>query len=183
MFISFKYVGPTLLVAHFVVNNFCVIKINGTSMMPCLNHGDILLGFKSSNYRVGDVVMLEAPNGRLQVKRIVSLKHVLTDPNSVFGSQAIILNKGMVWVEGDSNSSSLDSNHYGPIPSSTIVAKVYARLWPYSPVLHTQSQRYIYRSTHSLLKVYHQYPWWYYYDHISLSNSANISIPESNSSL
>lgn len=114
---------------------------------------------KERQWQVGDVVVFKDPKGNHACKRIIGVEGDKVDKlgeyvhlfqNEVdlgirkvpmdFGNwedaldaeeeTAIIVPKGMVWVEGDNPLYSIDSRHYGPISMDSIVGKVVYRIWP-----------------------------------------------------
>ena len=131
------FVVPTTIMFNDLVASFAFVK--GRSMEPTLNPSGstediVLLDRMSANLkslRRGDVVVLDSPTHRNQfiVKRLVGLpgdwvktrdgdlKHVPT---------------GNVWIEGDNNAFSCDSETYGPLPLTMIKAKVSRVVWPLS---------------------------------------------------
>ncbi|KAI9807423.1 MAG: hypothetical protein M1833_000168 [Piccolia ochrophora] len=66
------------------------------------------------------------------VKRIVAVEGdtVRTRPPYPFPTAEVPV--GCVWVEGDDRSRSIDSNDYGPIAISLIVAQITHVVWPWS---------------------------------------------------
>ena len=162
------FLGPSLLVGLYIKDNFQIVQVNGISMHPTIDHGDVLLGYKSSEYKVGDVILLQSPtNGSLQIKRLISRNKVVLDPNSKFCKisthHGIILPQGKLWVEGDFNSHSLDSNHYGPIPESCIVAKMTYNLFKRKAITSEMPIRYQYRLS-KFKDLFIQHPWYFFYN-------------------
>ena len=178
-----KVTGPILLVGSYVHDTVHIIKVNGISMSPNINHGDILFGYTTNSYSVGDVLLISSPlDGNLQVKRLISKSRVVMDPNSKFATNAItgiILQDGKLWVEGDYNSHSIDSNNYGPLPSSSVVAKIYYK-WPFAPIQSMLPERYKYR-LNQFNGLFVKYPW-YHYSNIMAHTRSNQSIPVQNRS-
>lgn len=83
-----------------------VRRVSGNSMLPTLQSGRIVLGYRWF-YRLkpGDVVILRH-NGLEKIKRIVAVN-----------SQGIS-------VQGDNRKESTDSRHFGAVPKSTVIAKL-----------------------------------------------------------
>eukprot|EP00250_Pteridium_aquilinum_P015537 c22638_g1_i2 orf=850-1335(-) len=113
----------------------------GPSMFPTLNAtGDVLflerLSTRFQRVKSGDVVMACSPeNPRLIVcKRVLALEGdsitVLPAPNSEDDLKRVLVPKGHVWLQGDNESKSRDSRHYGPVPYALLQGKVFLRIWP-----------------------------------------------------
>jgi signal peptidase I len=98
---------------------FEIVRVSGNSMLPAYADGDrILIKYRSSDLQpvhVGEVVMIER-EGELMIKRITRYE---------IGSHTGI---GMITVEGDNKEESIDSRHWGAIPSRFVKAKVLFRL-------------------------------------------------------
>eukprot|EP00834_Sanchytrium_tribonematis_P006502 NODE_484_length_6933_cov_0.508341.p6 type:complete len:173 gc:universal NODE_484_length_6933_cov_0.508341:3637-4155(+) len=162
------YVGPILLFSFYCKENFHFVKVQGMSMHPNIDHGDYLLGYKCNIEYLenGDVILLRSPqNGTLQVKRLVSKKLVIPDPDSKFyvgPGEGLLLPKGTVWVEGDFNRTSQDSNYYGPLVSSAILGKLVYKVNKFEK-LKKQNERYSKRLTLFSGK-FIEHPWWWYYN-------------------
>ncbi len=98
---------------------FEIVRVAGNSMLPAYADGDrILIKFRSSDLQpvhVGEVVMIER-EGELMIKRITRYE---------IGSHTGV---GMISVEGDNKEESIDSRHWGAIPSRFVKAKVLKKL-------------------------------------------------------
>lgn len=83
-------------------------------MMPGLRPGDRLLVRATRRVAAGDVVVVSDPEQpcRLVVKRV----------SAVDGD--------LVTVLGDNAAASRDSRHFGPLPRSAVVGKVWWRYYP-----------------------------------------------------
>lgn len=117
------------------------------------------LSYKLHDVHRGDIVVFEAPPGEGSpsikdfVKRVVGLPgdevdvhdgHVYIDgeqlpenylPEGTIttpGAQELPMEvpAGSVFVMGDNRSDSRDSREFGPIPESSVVGRVFVRLWP-----------------------------------------------------
>jgi nickel-type superoxide dismutase maturation protease len=94
-------------------------EVVGESMTPAFRAGDWLvadrLAYRSRAPRPGNVVLLPDPRepGRLLLKRV-----------------ACVEANGDLTVLGDNPAESTDSRHFGPVPRSSVVARVRARYWP-----------------------------------------------------
>ena len=88
-------------------------------MLPAFAAGDrVLIKYRSSDLQpihVGEVVMIER-EGELMLKRIVRYE--------IGGHTGV----GMVSVEGDNIEESIDSRHWGAVPSRFVKAKVIRKL-------------------------------------------------------
>ena len=98
---------------------FEIVRVAGNSMLPAYADGDrILIKYRSSDLQpvhVGEVVMIER-EGDLMMKRITRYE---------IGSHTGV---GMITVEGDNKEESIDSRHWGAIPSRFVKAKVLKKL-------------------------------------------------------
>lgn len=98
---------------------FEIVRVAGNSMLPAYADGDrILIKYRSSDLQpvhVGEVVMIER-EGEMMIKRITRYE---------IGSHTGV---GMISVEGDNKEESIDSRHWGAIPSRFVKAKVLKKL-------------------------------------------------------
>ena len=98
---------------------FEIVRVAGNSMLPAYADGDrILIKYRSSDLQpvhVGEVVMIER-GGELMIKRVTRYE---------IGSHTGV---GMISVEGDNKEESIDSRHWGAIPSRFVKAKVLKKL-------------------------------------------------------
>ena len=94
-------------------------KVEGNSMLPTFSPGDrVLLKLRTSDLQplhVGEVVMINREGEEL-LKRIVRYE---------IGGHT---GQGMITVEGDNKEESIDSRHWGAVPSRLVVAKVIRKL-------------------------------------------------------
>lgn len=112
------------------LDNVATIGIaNGPSMLPTINvAGDYAIIEKITfkyGLSIGDIVVLTSPvnPSRLLVKRILGL------PGDAIYRQGIesgryIVPKGKIWIEGDNQSDSLDSNAFGPVSIGLVRGRV-----------------------------------------------------------
>ncbi len=84
-------------------------RVEGSSMLPALNPGDVLLGSALIRPRVGHVVVAQV--SPLSIKRI---KRV-TDEG--------------IWIEGDNAGMSTDSRSYGYIDRKDVRAVIFMKLY------------------------------------------------------
>jgi signal peptidase I len=153
------------LVIFFVVQNFVAqpYQILGVSMEPTLENGQYVLVDKISphfsDYKRGDVVVLEPPAGYDEngsnvpfIKRVVGVGGdtvevkdgavyvngaKLYEPYVYTGEETDPLTSQSVWqvppgylfVMGDHRDESEDSRLFGPIPESTVIGRAWLRYW------------------------------------------------------
>ena len=98
---------------------FEIVQVMGNSMLPTFADGDrILIKYRTSDLQPihqGDVVMIER-EGETMLKRIVRYE---------IGGHT---GQGMVTVEGDNKEESIDSRHWGAIPSRFVKARVIRKI-------------------------------------------------------
>ena len=98
---------------------FEIVSVQGESMLPAYAPGDkVLIKYRSSDLQplhVGEVVILEREGERM-LKRIVRYEI------------GVHTGQGMVSVEGDNKEQSIDSRHWGAIPSRFVKARVIRKL-------------------------------------------------------
>jgi len=86
---------------------FSMIKVQGTSMVPCLQDGDfVFIGHWLWSVKIGDLVVVDHALYRFIVKRVIKIA-----PN------------GALWVCGE-NENSLQPEDIGWITSKQLVGKV-----------------------------------------------------------
>ena len=94
---------------------FEIVQVQGNSMLPAFAEGErVLIKYRTSDLQpihVGEVVMIER-EGELMLKRITRYE--------IGGHTGV----GMVSVEGDNKAESIDSRHWGAVPSRFVKAKV-----------------------------------------------------------
>jgi signal peptidase I len=98
---------------------FEIVRVVGNSMLPAYSSGDrILIKYRTSDLQpvhVGEVVLIER-EGELMLKRVTRYE---------IGSHTGV---GMISVEGDNKEESIDSRHWGAVPSRFVKAKVLKKL-------------------------------------------------------
>jgi inner membrane protease subunit 2 len=132
----------------FCVDNYIgtVKLVGGRSMQPTFNargkeHNDVVLlnrwSARQLAYCRGDVVVLRSPHqpDELMTKRVVGLPGDWVRPradacNGQSSSQPVVVPRGHLWVEGDNEHASKDSNSFGPIAAGIVEARVSLKLWP-----------------------------------------------------
>jgi mitochondrial inner membrane protease subunit 2 len=113
-----------------------VAVVNGDSMQPTLNpHGDgfrnrdVVLLDKTTKPDKGDIVVLRSPESvrQLVVKRLIGKDGDWVKRRS--GGLAHVPT-GKIWVEGDNEDTSVDSDRFGPVPISLLQARASHIVWP-----------------------------------------------------
>jgi signal peptidase I len=98
---------------------FEIVRVEGDSMLPAYANGDrILIKYRTSDLQpvhIGEVVLIER-EGELMLKRVTRYE---------IGSHTGV---GMISVEGDNKEESIDSRHWGAVPSRFVKAKVLKKL-------------------------------------------------------
>ena len=135
-----------------------VLQIEGTSMMPTLANGDIVLLTKTTRFEHGDLCAFTW-NNKLLVKRVIGLPgdwiEIDTDGTIYLNGdkldepyvQQMALGEcdlefpfqvpqEQYFVVGDMRESSIDSRNslIGCIPKDQIVGKVFFRVWPFKSI-------------------------------------------------
>lgn len=132
-----------------------VFRIPSGSMTPTLQVHDRVLTVKFA-YRLGepergDLAVFEAPDGEINIKRIVALggdsveirdgmlqvnRDVKREPyvdyeradSTFYGPTRVP--EGTVFMLGDNRTNSIDSRSYGPVSEDELLGEVVLRLWP-----------------------------------------------------
>ncbi len=142
-----------VLVWMFVAEPF---RVQSSSMAPTFEHGDRIivnkLAYLSGSPRIGDVVVLESPDGRgLVVKRVVAVEgqtvgledgllvvdgvaqvETYFDQETIDGVYfgPVDVPADTIFVMGDNRAESVDSREYGAVPLDAVVGRVSLRVWP-----------------------------------------------------
>ena len=119
--------------------------IDGRSMQPTLNsrgrpYTDVVVldkwNARQLNIRRGDVVVLRSPHNEYEqlAKRVVGLPGdvVKPRPNALEGDEPRPIPRGQIWVEGDNDAASNDSNSFGSVAAALVEARVRYKVWPIS---------------------------------------------------
>ena len=153
------------LVIFFVVQNFVAqpYQILQISMEPTLEPGQYVLVDKLSprisDYKRGDVIVFEPPNGYQEdgqdvpfIKRVIGVSGdpvevhdgavwvngtKLTEPyvypgqetDAITDQSSWIVPEGYLFVLGDHRQESQDSRVFGPVPKSTVIGRAWLRYW------------------------------------------------------
>jgi signal peptidase I len=143
-----------LLVRAFLLEPF---RIPSGSMAPTLEAGDQVLvdkrAYRGHVPRRGDLAVFRAPrSGEILLKRVVAVggdtvgledgvlvvdgrrppEPYVADPDAIdsvyFGP--VRVRPGTVFVLGDNRANSEDSRDFGAVPTSRLIGRVRARIWP-----------------------------------------------------
>jgi signal peptidase I len=132
------------------------LTVRSSSMAPTLEDGDRIivnkLAYRASEPGVGEVIVLESPDGSgLVVKRVVAVDgdevgiedgvlvvnamprvEEYVDQRTIDGVYfgPVEVPDGMVFVMGDNRAESVDSRDYGAVPVDDVVGRVSWRVWP-----------------------------------------------------
>lgn len=120
-----------------------ITPVEGRSMQPTLNPGispgrDAVLIDRmfASWYKRGDVLVLSSPiePSEMVIKRVVALGGDWVrrrDPSADFRAGDFVrVPAGHLWVEGDNERFSNDSNTYGAVPAGLVRGRVLGKVWP-----------------------------------------------------
>jgi signal peptidase I len=153
-------IGTALAIALIIKTFlFQAFYIPSESMVPTLKiHDRVLvnkLSYKLHDIHRGDIVVFTKPKTEESdikdlVKRVIALPgesvegrdgHIYIDGKllkepylpdgivtSTFAAQPVPSNS--IWVMGDNRPESRDSRYFGPIPESSVVGRVFVRIWP-----------------------------------------------------
>ncbi len=134
-------------------------RIYGDSMTPTLEEGDVVMAYKTGEFKSGDLVVFSYNNKTL-VKRViavpgdwvdiddsgnVSVNGQVLDESYLHGEKSLgqtdiqfpyQVPEGKCFVLGDHRSISVDSrlSQMGAIPGEQIVGKVVFRIWPLASI-------------------------------------------------
>ena len=135
-----------------------VLQITGVSMSPTLNHGDLVVAVKTSDYQTGDIAAFYY-NNKILIKRVIASPGDWVDidnAGNVYVNGALLeepyltekslgecnitlpyqVPDGRIFVMGDDRAVSLDSRTtaVGPIGREQVLGRVLVRVWPLSAV-------------------------------------------------
>jgi signal peptidase I len=97
-----------------------LLRVEGQSMSPTLQPGDVLLAIRGLRPRPGDVAVVLHPDGFEMVKRISAGPGDEAMPGWILGPDQWL-------ITGDNREASDDSRAFGALTSDRIVARV---VWP-----------------------------------------------------
>ncbi len=91
-----------------------VAKVEGSSMLPVLKAGDLILLLKTQKLKAGQIAIAKRPDrpNLLVIKRVKSVT------------------KNGYWLEGDNDTQSDDSRIFGEVDKNLILGKFIFRYWP-----------------------------------------------------
>ena len=155
-----------------VENYLMTVKmVSGRSMYPTFNergpghHDAVVLDRWSArklSYSRGDVIVMKSPNDpdEMLTKRVVGLPGDCVKPrgDARVGSRPIHVPRGQLWVEGDNEQSSNDSNSFGAVATALVEARVFFKVWPphqAGPVKQSERSRdrLVYRAPHDTVAI------------------------------
>ena len=131
-----KIIIHVLLAVVFVLN-FKIIRVNGQSMSPTLDNGQVILTSRHTDDLKRNSIVIVKYNDELIVRRIAALENdtVVMKDDAVFVNgvklsnssyegedMSITLKKGEVFILGDNHKVSLDSRYFGTISTDMIVS-------------------------------------------------------------
>lgn len=132
------------------------LRVSSGSMAPTLQRGDQVLiakvGSRVHTPQRRDIVIFSSPSsGELLVKRVAAVagdsvgiedgvlvvngtavREAYVDATLMDGTYfgPVIVPSGEIFVLGDDRPNSVDSRSFGPVPTSRITGRVWARIWP-----------------------------------------------------
>ena len=154
-------IGVAILIKLFV---FSPIKVNGTSMSPTLNDGDIMIlneiGYHLNGLERFDIAVANVDGERL-IKRVIGLpgehveyrnnvlyindeavvenfKHTDTNDFSILELNYDKIPKGYYFLVGDNRGNSKDSRTIGLVHQSKIIGKTRVIIYPFSRISTVQ---------------------------------------------
>ena len=116
-----------------------IATIRGASMQPTLNDEEDRVwndrvtvdrwSVHRAEWRRGDVALLSSPHDRRKklIKRVVGLEGDWIRARS---GELIVVPRGKIWVEGDNNANSSDSNDFGAVPLALLDGIARSIVWP-----------------------------------------------------
>ncbi len=107
-------------------------SVAGPSMQPTLWDGERVLvdvwSYRNRRPRIGEVVLVEGPDGTWLVKRMAALPAGTAAPDPrVWGESPA---GRSLWLLGDNPASSADSRRFGAVPADRVRGRVVLRFWP-----------------------------------------------------
>lgn len=142
MFIAITWVPVLFTFSQHVYQPYF---ITGMSMTPTFNPGtetlinDIALvkkyGLKNkNNLSRGDIILFRSPIDpeKILTKRIIGLQGDSINCLAKYPKSRTTIPRNHLWVEGDNEFHSIDSNDFGPISQALVVGKVISIIWPLS---------------------------------------------------
>ena len=140
--------ATTLILNQFV---FLSVRVSGESMLPTLQHDDLLIANKVRDYKKGDIVIIEGEKDYLIIKRVIATEgetvccnadgfvyingtkyedkfgkaeHTNHNVSQEMDNVDYTLKKGEVFYLGDNRVNSRDSRDYGTCSSDQIIGVV-----------------------------------------------------------
>lgn len=138
----------------FIQSTFHILRIQGESMKPGLESGDMILAVSQRSYNRFDRVVFKDPKTPKTnvVKRLIAFSgehlsirdgrlyidnNALPLPTEDIGTSlqkdfSLLIPPGGCFVLGDNPYCSIDSRQFGPIPIHQIWARVLFKIWPFT---------------------------------------------------
>jgi signal peptidase I len=154
------FTGLALLL--FVVLNYFIgaVAVDGSSMYPTLQSGDLLVSLKTFDAHRGDVVIFEPLSGSTNnlVKRVIAvpgdklkilngevwlddqklnedyLSEKWTEETTWNTGQSAVMQEGKYFLMGDNRNHSDDSRNLGPQDRSRFLGKAMVKIWPLTEI-------------------------------------------------
>lgn len=104
---------------------FSIMLVEGTSMTPTLENGDIVpvykLAYAEKEPQIDDIVIaIEPITNKHVIKRIVGVPGMPV----TYQEKTLYLQEDEYFIKGDNTDASVDSRNYGPIKVDRIIGKV-----------------------------------------------------------
>ena len=147
--------AAAVLVANLLI---AVLMVNGTSMSPTINEGDVVVALRWIGVNPGDVVAFHY-NNKILLKRVIAKENDWVDidedgtvyVNGEVIDEPYVTKKSLgncnitfpyqvlpehIFVMGDNRAESRDSrlNEIGPVKKDLIIGRVFLRLWPLNKI-------------------------------------------------
>ncbi|VDL76122.1 unnamed protein product [Nippostrongylus brasiliensis] len=136
VFRYFTGAGVFYCVAHTIARHIGELVIcSGPSMHPTIRDGDLVLAermsINSGNIHRGDIVGCLSPHepDQLLCKRVIAKE---SDAVNCDLLPNLRVPRGHVFLQGDNNTASTDSRHFGPVPAGLVQIRLTLRIWPVS---------------------------------------------------
>lgn len=130
------------------ISGYSINQVTGRSMQPTLNPNSyttingkpkisntldwvLISKAEGSNICKGEIVTIHNPVVPTDndIKRVIATENELVKTKS-YKNRLLVVPQGYIWVEGDNQAISKDSNCYGPLPASLVFGKAVAIVFP-----------------------------------------------------